>query len=250
MNKLSKKSKFWFWITASFVTLSLISGGFLLYHWWKIHSLNQLRQTNQELRQEINNLKIQQQEKENEAIQQYQSQQKTKFRLLALANNPQIHQFISDLLQGYAYRFAKKKNLAEYCLPVRFGEFYQEQTPENQCFRELGNASFNNQQIVISLNQIFLFSKLGHDRYFATPQHYLEISFLALIETISHELAHYIQFVKYGESSCESSGTKDETGKFLTPSLVKEHNEFTREIKAMIVNSSEYKKLKEWWEKI
>jgi predicted SprT family Zn-dependent metalloprotease len=70
----------------------------------------------------------------------------------------------------------------------------------------LGQASFNsvNQQAVISLNQVFLFNKLGYNHYLSTPELYLEIDFANLIKTCSHELAHYIQYVKYGQSSCKS----------------------------------------------
>jgi len=168
--------------------------------------------------------------------------------VLILAKNPAIHQFFNDLLQGYAYRFAEKQNLTDYCLPLEFGEFYSEQNPAKQHFRELGNASFdsNNQQTVISLNQIFLFNKLGYERYFASPELYLNIDFAALMETISHELAHYFQYGKHGQSSCESSGAKESNGEFIYPKLVNEHTQFAKEIKQMIVNSSEYPTLKKY----
>jgi len=100
--------------------------------------------------------------------------------------------------------------------------------------------------IIISLNQFFLFNKLGHKRYFATPELYLNIDFNTLTETISHELAHYIQYIKYGKSSCESSGKKASSGNFLYPDLVSEHVQFTQEIKQMIANSTEYEKFAKW----
>jgi len=61
---------------------------------------------------------------------------------------------------------------------------------------------------------------------------YLDISFNKMIKICSHELAHYIQFVKHGKSSCESdlvlnNGNYDGT-------LAREHEEFTREIYGMV----------------
>ena len=73
-------------------------------------------------------------------------------------------------------------------------------------------------------------NKLGYEKYFATPHHYLEINFANLLKTCSHELTHYIQFVKYGESSCESDLGTD---KYIAE-LAKEHEEFTREIYQII----------------
>lgn len=60
-----------------------------------------------------------------------------------------------------------------------------------------------------------------------------------MIATYCHELAHYIQFVKYGESSCESD-LKLENGNYERE-LAKEHEEFTQEIFGMI--KTEYSEL-------
>jgi len=82
-------------------------------------------------------------------------------------------------------------------------------------------------------------NKLGHERYFATPNHYLEIDFANLLKTCSHELAHYIQFVKYGNSSCESDlGTEN-----YVAELAQEHRKFTGEIYGMVKSSGEYSEL-------
>jgi hypothetical protein len=53
-----------------------------------------------------------------------------------------------------------------------------------------------------------------------------------MIDTCSHELAHYIQLAKHGRSSCESdlilgNGKYDE-------GLAEEHEEWTKEICGMV----------------
>lgn len=63
-----------------------------------------------------------------------------------------------------------------------------------------------------------------------------------------HELAHYIQLVKHGRSSCKSdlilkNGNYDEE-------LAKEHKEFTQAIYQMIKNSGEYSELERKWKEI
>ena len=105
------------------------------------------------------------------------------------------------------------------------------------------------QLVVITLNQLYLLNKLGHERYLPVfPQEnitYLVIDFANLTETLAHELAHYTQFVKHGKSNCESSGKRNNNGKFRFPELVSEHAQFTQEIKQMIINSVEYEKFRE-----
>jgi len=61
-----------------------------------------------------------------------------------------------------------------------------------------------------------------------------------MIRTCSHELAHYIQLVKHGKSSCESD-LKLNNGRY-DKELAKEHEEFTRETYEIIRNS-EYSEL-------
>ena len=247
MDKPQVKIRYWIFTIA--IILALISGSFLLYKWW------QTKQTAAQIQAKertLNQLEQKQQAEREKAHQAYQIRHKQLPQVLALAKNPTIHQFFNDLLQGYAYRFAEKQNLTDYCLPLEFGGFYQQKQEATHNFRELGNAVFDltSQETVISLNQLFLFNKLGYERYFATPELYLNIDFNTLTETISHELAHYFQFVKYGKSSCESSGQKASSGNFLYPDLVSEHTHFTQEIKQMIVNSSEYPTLKKYWKAI
>jgi hypothetical protein len=54
-------------------------------------------------------------------------------------------------------------------------------------------------EINISLNHLYLLNKFGVDKYFASnPEQsgdyaYTDISFNKMLETISHELSHYIQ---------------------------------------------------------
>ena len=67
-----------------------------------------------------------------------------------------------------------------------------------------------------------------------------------MIETISHELVHYIQLVKWGRSSCESDLIIN-NGKY-DKDLAKEHEEWTQEIYQMIKP-----KISEWerkWKEI
>ena len=78
-----------------------------------------------------------------------------------------------------------------------------------RCFPHQVIYPYQDKEINISLNHLYLLNKFGHDRYFTSnPQHgdytYLDISFDKMIETCSHEIAHYIQFVKHDRSSCES----------------------------------------------
>jgi hypothetical protein len=101
---------------------------------------------------------------------------------------------------------------------------------------------YPHREIAISLNQVYLLNKLGNDRFFTGyPQgdyYYLDISFDKMIDTCSHELAHYIQRVKHGKSSCESDlrlGKKE-----YNLELAKEHEKFTEEICQLIKNSGEY----------
>jgi len=53
-----------------------------------------------------------------------------------------------------------------------------------------------------------------------------------MIKTCSHELAHYIQFVKYERSSCGSDLVLN-NGKY-DGELAKEHEEFTQEIYELV----------------
>lgn len=69
-----------------------------------------------------------------------------------------------------------------------------------------------------------------------------------MINTCSHEIAHYIQLVKHGKSSCESDLMLD-NGKYNSE-LAKEHKEFTEEIYRMIKNSGEYEEWEKKWEEI
>jgi hypothetical protein len=90
----------------------------------------------------------------------------------------------------------------------------------------------------ISLNRLYLLNKFGCDKYFtSSPEEsedytYLDISFDKMLNTCSHELAHYIQYVKHDKSSCESDLILRK--KEYNPVLAKEHKEFTQEIYQLI----------------
>jgi hypothetical protein len=104
----------------------------------------------------------------------------------------------------------------------------------------------------ISLNRLYLLNKLGHGRYFTSSPEvsgdytYLDISFNKMLKTCSHEIAHYIQFVKYEKSSCKSDLIlKNEK---YDGELAKEHEKFTEEIYQLI--KAEYSELEQKWKKI
>ena len=59
-----------------------------------------------------------------------------------------------------------------------------------------------------------------------------------MIRTCSHELAHYIQLVKHGKSSCESDLIL-RNGNYSVE-LAQKHKEWTEEIYQIIKNSPEY----------
>ena len=81
-------------------------------------------------------------------------------------------------------------------------------------------------------------NKFGCDKYFTNnpgisgDYSYIDISFKKMIDTIGHEIAHYIQLVKYGKSSCESD-LRLGNGKY-DEELAREHKEWTEEIYQLI----------------
>jgi hypothetical protein len=90
---------------------------------------------------------------------------------------------------------------------------------------------YQRKEIKIELNRLYLLNKLGHDKYFTSNPRdgdysYLEISFDKMMGTCAHELAHYIQLVKHGKSSCESD-LKLNNGKY-DERLAKEHEEMNQ----------------------
>jgi len=69
-----------------------------------------------------------------------------------------------------------------------------------------------------------------------------------MIKNCSHELVHYLQFVKRGRSSCKSdleinNGNCDHL-------LVQEHKIITRQIYQLITTSSEYSQRETRWKEI
>jgi hypothetical protein len=62
----------------------------------------------------------------------------------------------------------------------------------------------------------------------------------------SHELAHYLQFSKGRQSSCQSDWG---TNKYVDW-LAQEHEQFTQQIYQMIKNSAEYSVWERQWKEV
>ena len=178
-----------------------------------------------------------------------------------MANSPQVHAFFSDLLKTYAEKFAKihsakqSKELNTYQLPLKFAGLYSNPQTGNG-YGKMGLCSLEEviypikQKVVnISLNRLYLLNKFGHDKYFTSNPEisgdysYLDISFSKMLETCSHELAHYLQFVKWGRSSCESDLVLG-NGKY-SEELAQEHKEWTQEIYQMV--KEDFLQLEQKW---
>jgi hypothetical protein len=123
-----------------------------------------------------------------------------------LSESPAIHSFFTDLLNTYAYQFAKSKKIDISHLPLKFESLYYDPKTGNG-YGEMGHCSqeviypTNQKEIDIGLNRLYLLNKLGSDKYFTSNPElgdysYIDISFKKMIDTCSHELAHYIQLVK------------------------------------------------------
>jgi hypothetical protein len=123
-----------------------------------------------------------------------------------LENNPKIKNFLTDLLKKYSEKFAQDKNIDTSQLPLKFEGFhYNQKLGKGE--GEMGYCFVEGKIANISLNRVYLLNKLGIERYFVNNPGIsgdcLNISFSGMLETCSHEIAHYIQQVKYGISSCE-----------------------------------------------
>lgn len=238
--------KIWHWIKVASLLFALIGGGYLIYQWWN-------------RKQELAKLQAQLEQKKQEAQQQYQLQQEHLISLTPLVDNPAIHSFFTDLLNTYAKKFADSQNIDISPLPVTFGGFYYDPSAGDglgtmgQCFFHQITYPRHAKEIEITLNRLYLLNKFNHDRYFAThPQHgdyyYIDISFDKMIDTCSHELVHYIQFIKHGKSSCKSDLKLGR--KTYNPELAQEHEKFTEEIYGMIRNSGKYSEWEKRWKEI
>ncbi|CAG8437892.1 8407_t:CDS:2 [Ambispora leptoticha] len=143
------------------------------------------------------------QERRKQFQQQYDLQQEHLVSTNNLVNNPKIHAFFADLLRNNAEKFAKKPKTAK-----------------------------------ISLNRLYLLNKFGHDKYLTSNPYisndytYSLVGFAEMIHTCSHELSHYIQFIKHGRSSCESDLILS-NGRY-DKKLAKEHEVFTANIYEML----------------
>ena len=215
------------------IVLILISGGALVYQLHQTALREQERERYQKNREEQKKQK-----------KQYDLQQEELVSVADLASDPKIDAFFTDLLKTYAEKFAKSKELDISHLPLKFAGFYSSPDTDNG-YREMGVCQREQKTAKISLNRLYLLNKLGHDKYFIPKKNTvnyasLPIGFDKMISSCSHELAHYIQLVKHGESSCESDLILN-TGKY-DKKLAKEHERFIKEIHKMI-KSSEYSKL-------
>src|SRR5215208_5578125 len=141
-------------------------------------------------------------------IEQYELQREHLISLNSLVNSSEVHAFFTDLLTTYAKHFAGSQNLDISRLPLVFGEFYYNLGTMGHCFPS--QIVYPYQELTIELNRLYLLNKFGFDKYFTSyPQYgeytYIDISFDKIIDTCSHELAHYIQLAKHGRSSCKSN---------------------------------------------
>lgn len=221
--------------------MALIGASFLIYRWWARH-------------RELENLKAQIEQKEKEIQQQYQLQNSYPVSTSPLAKSPNIQKFFTDLLKKYVEKFSESKKIDISSRPLIFKGFYLDQKI-GKGLGEMGRCSsyfYPHREITISLNQVYLLNKLGNDRFFTSyPQddyYYLDISFDKMLQTCSHELAHYIQHVKHDKSSCESDLKLER--KEYDPILAQEHKEFTQEIYKMIKNSEDYSYWEKRWKEI
>ena len=232
--------KLWHWIKITSLLLGLTCGSILIYQWWA------RKQEAKRIQQELQKLNAQTQ-------QQYQLQNIHLVSTSQLVNSPEVHAFFTDLLRNYAEKFAEKKNIDISRYPLNFAGFYSDKKVGSgygemgRCFTEKAIYPIRQKIANISLNRLYLLNKFGHDKYFTDyPQGdytYLDISFDKIIDTCSHEIAHYIQLVKHGKSSCESDLVLNNGNYDLE--LAKEHEEFTQEIYQMIKNTGEWK-YSEW----
>ena len=168
-----------------------------------------------------------------------------------LVNSPEVHAFFTDLLTTYAKHFAGSQNLDISRLPLVFGEIYYNLETMGHCFPSQIIYPYQEQEITIELNRLYLLNKFGFDKYFTSyPQYgeytYLDISFDKMIDTCSHEIAHYIQLIKWGRSSCESDLKIRK--KEYNPVLAKEHEEWTKEIYQMI--KPKYSEWEKRWKEV
>jgi len=230
-----KSLNFYKWTSFLFLFLGLISSSVLVYQYYQQRTQrNQL----QELKEQTKS--------------QYDLQQNHLVSIGDLVNNPKVHGFFTDLLKNNAEKFAKNKKINISHLPLKFASLYYEPKTGNG-YREMGRCWKESKTANIGLNRLYLLNKFGHDKYFNNnPQYgnysYSDISFNKMIETCSHELAHYIQLAKHDKSSCESD-LKLENGNY-DEKLAKEHKEFTRDIYGVIKNSDEYSEWEKRWKKI
>src|SRR5262249_13621225 len=95
-----------------------------------------------------------------ERVQQYHEQQKHLINLNSLTDNPQVHDFFTDLLTAYARNYPNQTNLDT--LPLVFGGFYSESRTGKgggrmgECFIDRNFYPTEEKRAVIRLNQVYL----------------------------------------------------------------------------------------------
>ena len=217
----------------------------------------------------------------NQAKSLWEAQKQWKNLTNPLAQDPEIHSQINNLLITSYWNFRKKKRIPKGTYEPEinfqgFGKFedFPEKRKMGHCKldidisqertlingKEIGVSETYEGTMSIFLNQKYLLNKLGMNEFISDYKETerninwgtLPIGFEELIDTIAHELAHAFQntinLKGDKKSECESSGERDANSNLLYPELAAEHTALTEEIKQMIESSSEYQEFKKWWQ--
>lgn len=242
--KISKKKQYWV-VLLLLLPILIFSGGVLIYQWKnEQNQQEQRRQKMVELETKLKELELQ--AKQQRLAENYLTS------TASLVNNSKVHAFFSDLLNTYSEKFAKSKEVNIYSVLLQFEGFHFDPKTGSgggvmgRCFPEEVIYPNSQKEANISLNRLYLLNKLGIDRYFANEREYIDVSFKKMLETCSHEISHYIQYVKHGKSSCESDLSLN-NGNY-SAELAKEHGEWTQEIYQLI--KEDFPQLEQKWKEI
>ncbi|KLL02087.1 MAG: hypothetical protein MRERC_4c026 [Mycoplasmataceae bacterium RC_NB112A] len=88
-------------------------------------------------------------------------------------------------------------------------------------------------------------NKLGVNCYFTTDKDDY-IDFSKMLKSCSHELTHYLRFIKHGKSSCESDLMLD--NRKYDAELAQEHKEWRDDIYRLI--EEDFSNLEQKWKEI
>ena len=145
--------KVWDWIKISSLLLGLFCGSVLVYQWWD------RKQKLERLQSRLNELE----RLKDQVQQQYQLQDTNLISTNDLVNSSTIHTFFSDLLNNYAEKFAKSKELDTSQLPLKFAGFYYDQKTGQElgtmghCFPRQLIYPYKEEVISIEFNRLYLF---------------------------------------------------------------------------------------------